>query len=141
MNNVFITADHWSHIDREWWDKFSPFFSPKELASKGDGSLKFSYDTLIKINKLRSMVGYPLTINSAFRDEKHNAVVGGSPNSQHKLGTAVDIRIESQEIGKRIEELAKSLEFKGIGRYKTFIHLDTRKTAAEWGAWNVTNIS
>lgn len=136
---VTIQADHWSEIDREWWDKFSPFFSPKELASKGDGSLIFSVKTLILINKLRKMYGKPLIINSAFRDAEHNTKVGGSPNSQHKFGTAVDIRIANHDEGRAIEEIAKSLDFKGIGRYKTFIHIDTRETPAEWGEWNVSN--
>lgn len=138
MNNVFITADHWSHIDREWWDSFSPFFSPKELASKGNGSLRFSVKTLIKVNELRRLYGKPIIINSAFRDFEHNAKVGGAPNSKHKLGIALDIRILDKEEGKLLEKLAKTLEFKGIGRYKTFIHLDTRETATEWGTWDDT---
>lgn len=134
----FISAKHWSEIDRVGWDKISPYFSPKELASKGDGSLLFSKEALVALNKLREKFGKPLIVNSAYRDEAHNRKVGGGKNSQHKLGTAVDIHIDSQEMGQVLEGLAKSVGFKGIGRYKTFIHVDARETIARWGSWDAS---
>ncbi len=58
-------------------------------------------DILINITKLANQLQYvrdnvamPITINSAYRCEAHNKLVGGSVNSQHLLGKAADIVIK-----------------------------------------------
>ena len=70
------------------------------------------YENIIKLASqlqfLRDYTGRPITINSAYRCLKHNAKVGGSKTSQHLLGKAADITIESlkpAEVYALIEDL------------------------------------
>ena len=43
------------------------------------------------LDPLREMFGKPILINSGYRVPELNALVGGSANSMHKVGMAVDI--------------------------------------------------
>lgn len=51
--------------------------------------------TLI-LEPLRTAIGEPIIINSAFRNAKVNAGVGGVPDSHHLLGLAADINFKSE---------------------------------------------
>lgn len=84
-------------------------------------------DLLDRLQKLRTALGRPIIINSAYRCSVRNTQVGGSPNSQHMLGTAVDIRVTGMT-PQAVAAEAEKIGFKGIGIYpsKGFVHLDTR---------------
>lgn len=140
----YIYAAHWTHLLKgpwaEEWEEISPNFHPREIASKGDGSIIVAKDALAALAKLRKLYGKPLIINSAYRDPEHNKKVKGSKNSQHVQGRAFDIHIENTEMGKKLEKLAVECGFTAIGRYKTFIHVDNREPKANgggyrWGSW------
>ncbi len=101
------------------------------------------YENIIKLASqlqfLRDYTGRPITINSAYRCPEHNAKVGGSKTSQHLLGKAADITIQSlkpAEVYALIEELIDMghLLQGGLGLYeeKGFVHYDIRKTKARW---------
>ena len=60
---------------------------------------------------LRKMWGKPIKINSFFRSQKLNHLVGGSPTSSHTKGQAIDITTGTKEENKKLFELAKTLEF------------------------------
>jgi zinc D-Ala-D-Ala carboxypeptidase len=60
---------------------------------------------------LRKLYGKPIKINSFFRSDKLNKLVGGSPSSQHSKGQAIDITGGSKEENKKLFELAKTLDF------------------------------
>ena len=99
------------------------------------------YENIIKLASqlqfLRDYTGRPITINSAYRCPEHNAKVGGSKTSQHLLGKAADITIQSlkpAEVYALIEELIDMghLLQGGLGLYDTFVHYDIRKTKARW---------
>ena len=86
---------------------------------------------------LRDYIGKPIHINSAYRCESHNAKIGGSPRSQHKLCKAADIRINGMkpvEVFSLIEDLIDRGDMLqgGLGLYDTFVHYDIRKTKARW---------
>lgn len=107
-------------------------FMLKEFQCK-DGNYQVRLDStlLLKLQKLRDALGKPIIINSGYRTKEHNKAIGGSPNSQHLLGRAVDISI----VGMKPDEVAKVAEgigFGGIGIYKTFVHLDIRSNKARW---------
>lgn len=87
-----------------------------------------------KLQKLRDEVGFPISINSAYRCEEHNKAIGGSPSSQHLLGKAVDIRPSRYPLSRVKDRILKEAEklFNGIGIYSTFIHVDTRDKKARW---------
>ena len=101
------------------------------------------YENIIKLASqlqfLRDYTGRPITINSAYRCLEHNAKVGGSKTSQHLLGKAADITIQSlkpAEVYALIEELIDMGHMLqgGLGLYeeKGFVHYDIRKTKARW---------
>ena len=99
------------------------------------------YENIIKLASqlqfLRDYTGRPITINSAYRCPEHNAKVGGSKTSQHLLGKAADITIQSlkpAEVYALIEELIDMGHMLqgGLGLYDTFVHYDIRKTKARW---------
>ena len=99
------------------------------------------YNVVKLVNQLqtiRDVIKTPIQINSAYRCKAHNKAIGGSINSQHILGKAADIVVRgydpSLEIYPLIEELIKEGQILqgGLGDYKTFTHIDIRKTKARW---------
>lgn len=81
-----------------------------------------------------------ITITSGARCESHNRVVGGKSGSLHLLGKAADIQAEMQlEHGQWIDvdpvivqDVAEQFSPGGLGRYKTFTHVDVREGSARW---------
>lgn len=66
------------------------------------------------LQPLRDAFGVPVKINSGFRSEAVNShpEVGGVPTSQHLIGEAADIRVESDELGmKMFRWLQNNVEF------------------------------
>ena len=86
---------------------------------------------------IRDVLKAPIRVNSSYRCPKHNKAIGGVKNSQHVLGKAADIRcdfISIDSLHKTILELIKEGKIcsGGVGKYKTFIHYDTRGRNARW---------
>ena len=123
-----MAAEYWKLIK---YFEAKEFDSPDEVESGGE---KMDEKLIKAIDYVRQQIEQPLYINSGYRTERHNAEVGGVPNSQHRLGKACDVRIHSQEMGDSIEYWFKDFvgEDCGIGRYDTFIHIDTRDKKARW---------
>ena len=114
------------------------FDSPDEPGSGGE---KMNEMLIKALDYVRQQLGTPISINSGYRSEQHNKDVGGVPKSQHRIGNAADVSIDSQEMGDSIEYWFKDYlgpELVGIGRYVTrdngagFIHLDVRGHKARW---------
>lgn len=57
---------------------------------------------------LRKWYGKPITINSFYRCEKLNKLVGGNPNSQHRFGEAIDMTAGSKEENKKLFDWCKA---------------------------------
>lgn len=127
-----MQASHWSKVswDRQRW----PNFSPQELACKGTGKLLINEDALDRLQTLRSELGVPFLVTSAYRSPEHNKKVGGAKNSMHMKGIAFDIRMDNLDPDAFIEA-ARRHGFNGIGTYPKsgFIHIDTRTGFARWG--------
>ena len=82
---------------------------------------------VIGFQVLRDTLGTPLHINSGARCFKHNNKIGGSQNSQHLIGKALDVRSDIYTPSE-IAAFASQIPIfynGGIGTYKTFVHLDT----------------
>lgn len=113
--------------------KLSEHFDTAEFACKCCGTAKVEPALIEKLETLRRLAGnLPLTVNSGYRCPRHNKAVGGSPNSQHTLGTAADIRPPTGITVDDFAKLADEAGFTGIGRYKSFVHVDIRPRKARW---------
>jgi hypothetical protein len=129
--SMTIKADHWSKVPSGMWRW--PNFSPRELASKDDGSVLLDVPTLDKLQALRRALDKPMIVISAYRTPAHNAKVGGAKDSFHMQGKAFDIAIANHNPAEFIKS-AKAFGFSGIGTYpkQGFIHIDTGPTRT-WG--------
>jgi|TARA_R110000824_G_scaffold154882_1_gene327107 hypothetical protein len=81
------------------------------------------------LRDLRSAVRpTPVLVNSWYRDSAYNHRIGGVPNSMHLTCGAADVTkagFTPDEVADILERHPDSDEF-GIGRYKTFTHIDVR---------------
>ena len=99
-------------------------------------------DELIEIlTTIRKHYNQPVIINSGYRCEAHNKKVGGSPNSQHFKGSAVDITVKNTPTESVWEYVLRKWGDKPLGLaikrnkaniYCGFVHIDTRGKKARW---------
>ncbi|WP_265524164.1 D-Ala-D-Ala carboxypeptidase family metallohydrolase [Providencia rustigianii] len=116
--------------------KLSEHFDSNEFACKDGCGAKQVESKLIEILEgVRAHFGKPVVIVSGRRCAKHNSKVDGAPKSQHLLGTAVDIKVKDVA-PKMVADYLESQfpDSYGIGRYKTFTHIDVRGYKARWGS-------
>ena len=80
-------------------------------------------DLADSLQRVRDIIKRPMIITSGFRCSAHNKAVGGSDNSGHLIGRAVDIKCtNSRHRYILLKELMK--EFCRIGVRSNFIHVD-----------------
>lgn len=89
------------------------------------------------LQMLRMFIKQPIKVNSAYRCLSHNKNIGSKSTSQHVLGKAADIvvkELKPNEVADIAEQLMDKGLFKmgGVGRYKTFTHVDIRGQKARW---------
>ena len=111
-----------------------PNFSPDEFDCKGTGRIALDPASLDKLQALRTEIGKPFVIVSGYRSPEHNSAVGGVADSKHKEGIAFDVSMEGHD-RKAVFAAAERLGFMGLGKYATFMHMDTRPKPARWGSW------
>ncbi|TAF41660.1 MAG: DUF882 domain-containing protein [Alphaproteobacteria bacterium] len=121
--------EHYSLISTNAWHY--RYFTPRELASKGDGSLLVNHDAIARLEHMREIMGVPLIITSAYRDPLHNAKIGGAPLSMHRFGRAFDVSIRGHD-RQQLYQAALTAGFTGFGFYATFLHVDTGRKR-HWG--------
>lgn len=84
------------------------------------------------LDLVRTYIGKPILINSGYRCQKLNEMVGGVQNSMHTKGLAADFRTgEKENINKMFEFLKKNqkdFKIKELINYKTFIHMGVSET-------------
>lgn len=100
-------------------------FKVKEFAcNDGSDLIKIDIDMIPILQKIRDLGG-AVTINSAYRTATYNKKVGGATNSYHCKGQAFDIKCSGLSLD-NICRIANTLGVKGIIRYSTFVHIDSR---------------
>lgn len=121
----------WQDVPEAEFKARWPSFSPQEIACKGTGRVKLDFDALDKLQALRTRLGKPLIITSAYRSPEHNRAVGGATNSQHLYGKAFDVVMANHNPAS-FEAAAVQVGFNGIGHYpaSNFMHIDTRASAS-----------
>jgi hypothetical protein len=110
------------------WDSIK-WFQKKECACKcGCGtSFKMDYPLLISVDWLRDVMGVRFIVTSGFRCVKNNQSVGGSENSFHLTGKAIDVTVKDKSLLPVIFNIAViSKKFTEVGiKENSFIHLAT----------------
>ena len=86
--------------------------------------------TIVLAQTLRDKLGR-LQINSWYRSIEHNENIGGSENSKHTLGMAIDV-VPMQSSLDDLLNVANTLAIGGIGVYESFIHLDVYGENRRW---------
>lgn len=66
-------------------------FRASEFACPCGCGLQAQDALILAIQRVRDAWGLPMVINCAARCAKHNAAIGGAPNSAHLYGLAADI--------------------------------------------------
>lgn len=92
---------------------------------------------MARLDQLREAWGKPLSPSSGQRCEYWNAKCGGATESQHLLGNACDFYFSNPADTARLNILAESLGFPGIGLGNRLIHVDNRRGFARWSYKNV----
>lgn len=114
--------------------RLTKHFKTTEFDCKGKGCCNttiINAQLVTLLEKLRNHFNKPVYINSGYRCTKHNKAVGGASNSQHTHGKAVDIVVKGVNV-ESVAAYAEKIGFKGIGRYSSFTHVDTRNKRAHW---------
>lgn len=102
------------------------YFKPEEF-KMGDKVVFNKMDTtfLKLLDELRELVGEPLIVNSSYRSKLYNKAVGGSENSLHLKGKAVDLHCTNGTLRAKIVKHALNLGL-SCGIYNTWVHADLR---------------
>ncbi len=108
---------------------YTEFDSPDEVGS----GKKMHPKLLVMLDMVRDKFDKPIHITSGYRTVEHNARVGGTENSSHLKGMAVDIACADSVTRQKIVSGLIKAGFTRIGISKTFIHADNdTKTDAIW---------
>lgn len=112
----------------------SKYFKRSEFSCRcGCGQDTVDAELLAILEDVREHFGKPVIINSANRCPTHNKRVGGASKSVHLTGKAADIVVKG--VAPDIVHAYLTAKYSGkygIGKYKTFTHVDSRSTAARW---------
>lgn len=92
------------------------------------------YELLCVLQQLRERFLVPVIIASGNRCLEYNRSIGSKDTSQHVQGRAADIVVQGVSPDLVYETLCEWYPRKyGIGKYKTFTHIDTRTDGpARW---------
>lgn len=113
--------------------QISPNFKLYEFECKDGSNLVMVHPKLLELaQKLRERVGKPIVINSAYRTPEHNRKIAGSPNSQHLLGKAIDVRAVPGLTIDQLAAMGRAVGFTGVGKYPWGCHFDVRDKSTEW---------
>lgn len=88
-----------------------------------------------ELDAARQYAGVPFIINSGYRCPRHNAEVGGSPQSSHMLGLAADISCTEMANRFKIIDALIYRGFTRLGIYETFIHADLDASKVQGVVW------
>lgn len=122
------------------------YFDANEVFFRGARDAKLQLNTdpprslwpsllaVVKVaDEARHRLGRPLRINSAYRSPAYNRAISGASRSIHVQGGALDLSGSPATLHKILTQMRRDGLFRGgIGRYKTFVHVDVRGRNADW---------
>lgn len=110
------------NVDYKWG--WFDHFVKNEFKCSCCGEENMDIELIKLLETMRKIVGFPIVINSGWRCDKLNEIVGGKKTSSHLNGAAVDIKCTNSAERLAIINTALILGINRIGIGKTFIHLD-----------------
>jgi len=122
------------------------YFTAEEVFFRGARDARLNLNTdpprgfwpsllaVVKIaDEARHRLGKPLKINSGFRSVAYNRAIRGAANSLHTKAAALDLSGSPATLHRILTEMRREGLFRGgLGRYKTFVHVDVRGKNADW---------
>lgn len=106
--------------------QLTPNFKVREFkCNDGSDKILIDLELLALLQLIRDTMKTPININSGYRTVRWNKAVKGASNSYHLYGRAFDC---SSNNNYKFVYLANGLGIKGIIRYDSFTHIDTRET-------------
>ena len=110
------------------------YFKTKEFRCPCCKEVRASGYLIHLLNKVREEYGKPMIINSGYRCEKHNKEIGGSQNSAHTRGLAVDIKCDNSPDRYILLPLLTKI-FKRVGVYNGWLHADIDESLSQKVMW------
>jgi uncharacterized protein YcbK (DUF882 family) len=121
------------------------YFKPSEILNYADRYLNTlpprEYwgnlaPTIWLLDNFRDSIGKPIRLTSIYRSPAYNRKVGGGSQSYHMKNMAVDFQVDGMgptAVFNRLLKIRQANGFKGgLGKYSTFVHIDTRGYNATW---------
>ena len=106
------------------WDPRWVNFNPEEFKCSCCGRLEVHSDLLDLLQKAREDLGFPITINSAYRCPTHNDNVSSTGLAgPHTTAKACDIHVSNSQHRKELIDYFSN-KVTGLGIAQTFIHID-----------------
>ena len=89
------------------------------------------------LQAIRNELGHPMVLTSCYRSPAYNKDIGGAEASQHMHFCAADFQVpghgSAADWHRTVKRLRDSGLFSGgIGKYNSFVHVDTRGVNADW---------
>jgi len=81
------------------------------------------------LEPIRELAGGPITVTSGYRSPTLNSIIGGAPESQHKIGEAADINcplLNPQALFERIRESGLPFD-QLIDEFGAWVHVSFRQ--------------
>lgn len=113
--------------------QISRHFNLQEFMSPDTDEVKIDYRLVVVCERLRRELETPIIITSGYRTKAHNKKVGGSKDSYHMKGLAVDMQAMGLTLRKLFIKATKIKQVGGLGWYQdSHIHIDLRKDRLYW---------
>ena len=104
------------------------YFDIKEFDCSETGENDMKPEFIHSLDELREQCGFPFTITSGYRSERHSIEAAKQTPGTHARGIAADIAVANGAQRRALIKHAMELGFGGIGVAKTFVHVDIRTT-------------